>query len=78
MSLDIPAFLQIPQSERREAWKGRRLTVQGSNFKNKLTKTEEAATKQLRREIAAAEEEKKAARFAALKEMHEEKKRLRK
>jgi len=67
--LDIPAFLRLSQEERRAAWKGRRLTVQGSAFKVKTTKVEEAATRQLRREIEKAEEAKKAARFAALREL---------
>lgn len=66
--LDLPAFLRIPQEVRRDAWKGRKLTRQGSGFKAKPTKVEEAATRALRREIEKQEAEKRAARFAALKE----------
>lgn len=65
----IPVFLIIPQAERRAAWKGRKLTVQGSGFKAALTKVEEVATQQLRKELAKADEAKKAARFAALREL---------
>ena len=53
---DLPDFLRIPQGERRAAWAGRKPTKQGSMFKVKQTKVEEAATRQLRRELAAAEE----------------------
>ena len=66
--LDIPAFLRIPQEVRREAWKGRKLTRQGSGFKAKPTKVEEAATRALRREIEKQEAEKRAARIMALRE----------
>jgi hypothetical protein len=75
MTLDIPAFLRIPQDERKAAWKGKKLTKQGSMFKVRQTKVEEAATRQLRREVEAAEAAKKAARFARLKELDAEKKR---
>jgi hypothetical protein len=71
--LTIPDFLRVPQAERRVAWKGRKLTRQGSSFRAKTTKVEEAATRQLRRELEAAEAAKKAARFARLKEMAAEK-----
>lgn len=70
----IPDFLRIPQAERRAAWVGRKLTKQGSMFKVRQTKVEEAATRRLRREVEAAEAAKKAARFARLKEMAAEKK----
>ena len=66
--LDIPAFLRLSQEERRAAWKGRKLTKQGSGFKAKVTKVEEAATRALRREIEKQDADKRAARFAALKE----------
>lgn len=66
--LDIPAFLRIPQEVRREAWKGRKLTKQGSRFKVERTREEEAATRRLRREIEAQEKAKREARFAALRE----------
>jgi len=71
---DLPDFLRIPQGERRAAWAGRKPTKQGSMFKVKQTKVEEAATRQLRRELAAVEEAKKVARFARLKEMAAERK----
>jgi hypothetical protein len=66
---DFPDFLRIPQAERAAAWKGRKLTTQGSGFKHVVTKVDEAATRQLRKEIAAQDEAKKAARFAALREL---------
>jgi hypothetical protein len=66
---ELPDFLRIPQDERRAAWRGRKMTKQGSMFKVKQTRVEEAATRQLRKELAAAEEAKKQARFARLKEM---------
>ena len=72
--LELPAFLRIPQDERRAAWRGRKLTKQGTMFRDKPTKVEEAATRQLRRELEAAEAAKVAARFARLKEMAAEKK----
>ena len=68
-ALDLPTYLRIPQDERRAAWKGRKLTRQGSGFKAAPTKTEEAATRLLRKQVAAAEEAKKAERFARLKEL---------
>lgn len=60
----------LPQSERAAAWKGRKLTKQGSAFKHERTKTEEAATRQLRREIERAAAEKQKAKFKALRENH--------
>lgn len=72
--LMLPDFLRIPASVRREAWKGRKLTKQGSMFRAPPTKQEEAATRQLRKELAAAEEAKKVERFARLKEMAAERK----
>ena len=69
MTLDIPAFLRIPQADRASAWKGRKLAKQGSAFRAPPTKTEEAATRQLRRELEAAEAAKREARFAALREL---------
>lgn len=66
---DLPDCLRIPQAERKAAWKGRKLTQQGSNFKAKPTKVEEAATRKLRKEIEAAEAAKREARFAALREL---------
>lgn len=64
----INLIVIIPQSERAAAWKGRKLTKQGSRFKAAPTRTEEAATRALRREIEKQDAEKRAARFAALKE----------
>jgi hypothetical protein len=75
MDEGIPDFLQIPQDVRDAFWKGRRLTVQGSGFRQKPTKIEEEATRQLRRELEAAEAAKTEARFARLKELREEKRR---
>jgi len=71
---ELPDFCRIPQAERKAAWKGRKLTRQGSMFV-KPTKAEDAATRKLRREIEAAEVAKKVARFARLKEMAAERKR---
>jgi hypothetical protein len=71
----IPDFLRIPADVRRAAWRGRKLTKQGTSFRP-VTKTEEAATRQLRKELEAAEAAKKAARFARLKELREEKRHL--
>jgi hypothetical protein len=66
---DLPDFLRIPQDERREAWKGRKLTKQGAGFKAPTSKTEEAATRQLRKEVEAQAAAKREARFAALQEL---------
>ena len=71
--LTIPDFFKISHDVRRAAWKGRKLTRQGSSFRAKTTKVEEAATRQLRKELEAAEVAKKVARFARLKEMAAEK-----
>ena len=71
--LELPDFLRIPQAERRVAWKGRKITKQGTSFRP-VTKVEEAATRKLRRELEAADAAKKVARFARLKEMAAEKK----
>lgn len=76
--LDVPAFLRIPQDVRRAAWKGRKLTKQGSAFKPAPTRQEEAATRALRRQIEQEQEQKKAERFAALKELNMAKKTSRK
>jgi hypothetical protein len=70
---ELPDFLRIPQDERRAAWRGRKLTKQGSMFKAATTKVEEAATRKLRKELAAAEEAKKLERFARLKELRSKK-----
>ena len=72
MNEGIPDYLRIPADVRRAAWKGRKLTKQGTSFRP-VTKTEEAATRQLRKELEAAEVAKKVARFARLKEMAAEK-----
>ncbi len=72
MDEGIPDFLRITQAERNAAWKGRKLTRQGSAFREKPTKVEEAATRKLRKELEAAEAAKQGARFARLKELREE------
>ncbi|MDQ5916742.1 MAG: hypothetical protein QG584_2636 [Pseudomonadota bacterium] len=64
----INLLISIPAAERAAAWKGRRLTVQGSRFKVERSREEEAATRKLRREIEAQEKAKREARFAALRE----------
>ena len=66
-----PSVVLMTQAERNALWRGRKLTRQGSAFKSASTKAEEAATKQLRKEIAAAEEAKKQARFDRLRELRE-------
>jgi len=66
---DLPSFLRIAQDERRAAWRGRRLTKQGASFKAPTTKIEEAATRQLRKELEAELAAKREARFAALREL---------
>ncbi len=66
---DIPAFLRIPAADRAAAWRGVRLTNWAKvNRAAPPSKTEEAATRKLRREIEAAEKAKRDARFAALRE----------
>ena len=70
---DLPEFLRVPQDERRALWRGRKLTKQGAGFKAPVTKVEEAATRQLRKELAAAEAAKREARFAALRELRNRK-----
>ena len=63
---DIPDYLRIPQDIRRAAWKGRKLTTQGTAFRVPVKK-EEAATRRLRRELEEEAARKKAARFEYLK-----------
>ena len=70
---ELPAFLRIAQDERRAAWKGRKLTKQGAGFKAPVTKVEEAATRQLRKELEAELAAKREARFAALRELRNRK-----
>jgi cation transport regulator ChaC len=65
---DLPTFLRIPQEERKAAWRGRKLTTQGTSFRVPA-KHEEAATRKLRREIEEAEAAKKAARFEYLRSL---------
>jgi len=69
MNEGIPDYLRIPQEERAAAWKGRKLTRQGSAFKVKQTKTEEAATRRLRKEVEELERRKREERFAKLREL---------
>lgn len=63
----IPAFLRIPQEERRAAWKGRKLTVQGSGFR-RLDKNEEKLRKRLQHEYDEQKAAKAAERLKALRE----------
>ena len=69
MSLDIPDFLRIPQDERREAWKGRRLTKPSAKSMM-VTRNEDAQTRAFRREMEKQAEAKKKARFALLRERY--------
>lgn len=65
--LDIPDFLRIPQDERRAAWKGRKLTRQGTRFRP-APRAEEPATRAMRamrREIEAQERAKAKAKIIA-------------
>lgn len=73
--LDIPDMFRIPPDVRRASWKGRKLTRQGSAFKPKPTKIEEAATRALRREIEAQERARAKAKAEARKEHREAEKR---
>lgn len=67
---ELPACLRIPQSERAAAWKGHKFTQQGRRFtKIATTPKEEAATRQLRKELEAAEAAKRAERFERLREL---------
>jgi len=68
MTEGIPDYLRIPQSERDAAWKGRKLTKQGTAFRVPA-KHEEAATRQLRKDIEEAEARKKVERFEYLKSL---------
>jgi hypothetical protein len=49
MTIDIPAFLLLSQEERKAAWKGRKLTVQGSGFR-RVDKQELETRKRLQKE----------------------------
>ena len=73
--LDIPDIFRIPPDVRRTSWKGRKLTRQGSAFKAKPTKIEEAATRALRREIEARERANAKAKAEERKEQREADKR---
>jgi hypothetical protein len=73
--LTIPSCLLLSQSERAAAWKGKRLTRQGSHFLKPSNKVEEAATRRLRKEIAQQETAKREMRFARLRELRERSKR---
>lgn len=69
MRLDpVNHIVIIDPRDRKAAWKGCGLTKQGSRFKDRPTKVEEAATRQLRKELEQQQAEKRAARFAALRE----------
>lgn len=64
--LDIPDFLRNQSAE--PADRKRRRWTKDMNFNEKPTKVEEAATRQLRKELEKRAAEKKAERLAALKE----------
>lgn len=64
---ELPAFLRIPQEERRECWKGRKLTVQGRSFR-RVDKEEDNKRKRLYREFLKQKAEREAARLKFLKE----------
>ena len=66
----LPAAAIIPPEERREAWKGRKLTK--VRDVKAPSKSEDPATKAIRKEAARAEEAKKAARLARLNELKEQ------
>jgi membrane protein involved in colicin uptake len=65
----FPEQLLIEPDQRREAWKGRKLTT--PRPEPVARKDEDPTTKALRKELAKAEEAKKAERFARLKELKE-------
>lgn len=65
--LSIPMFLRIPQEERREAWRGRRLT-KPSMTSVRITRNEDASTRAFRRMVEKQAAEKQAARFKMLRE----------
>lgn len=69
----IPNFLRIPQEERREAWRGRKLTKPRGDFLQK--KPEDPTTRAFRKALERKEAEKKAERLAYLKELNAECKR---
>lgn len=75
--IDIPAFLLIPQADRKAAWKGRAvtkiITKAGRNWRLPLTM--DATARTLLREQEAAREVKKQASLAALKQWKLENKR---
>jgi len=55
--------IRIPQSERRAAWVGRKLTVQGKSFRS-LDAAEERERKKLQREYDRQQAEKRRQRLA--------------
>lgn len=65
--LEIPAFLRIPQEERRQSWRGRKLTKPKVGSV-KITRNEDASTRAFRKMIEKQEAAKKAARFKMLRE----------
>jgi hypothetical protein len=66
----LPVEAIIPPADRKEAWKGKKLTK--PQAMKPPAKDEDPATKALRKEMAAAEEKKKAERFARLKQLKQE------
>lgn len=66
---DIPAFLLLTAEERREAWRGRKLTK--LKFANvKITRNEDASTKAFRRQMEKEEKEKQKLKFKLLRERY--------
>jgi hypothetical protein len=63
----IPDFLRITPEDRKAAWKGRKLTVQGSGFR-RIDKKEDALRKRLQREYDELQAAKRAERLKALRE----------
>jgi hypothetical protein len=61
----------VPQSERAAAWKGKKLTRQGSAFKE-TSKAETEVARKLRREIEKQQQQAKAARAEARRAEREE------
>jgi hypothetical protein len=64
---EIPQFCKIPQTDRRAAWVGRKLTkVRFADIKT--TRNEDASTKAFRRQVEREAKAKQVARFKMLRE----------
>lgn len=70
IDLDIPDFLRISQDERRQSWKGRKLTKPKAFITTKPVITD-PGTKRLMRELEQQAKAKKAASLQRLKEWKE-------